>query len=304
MPHGQQRPHPADVIARLGRETVTARELVAVSGRRRLDRALRSGEMARVARGVFSLPGVTDPRLAAHRLQGVVSHASAARLWGLDVLTRDAAPHVTLPRHRKLRQQGARVHWSDLAAHDVVDGLTSVARTVVDCARTMPFADALAVADSALRLRLVRPAGLMMAAEGLRGPGRRQVRRVIQASDGRAASAMESVLRATLLDARIVCFRPQLEIRDDRFLARVDLGDALHRIALEADSFEHHGSRAALLRDCHRYDELSVRGWLVLRFAWEHVMFERAWVAEMVVAALRERSPLARRRLVVTERDR
>jgi very-short-patch-repair endonuclease len=48
----------------------------------------------------------------------------------------------------------------------------------------------------------------------------------------------------------------------------VDLGDPARKIVAEADSFEYHGSREALARDCRRYDELVARGWRVLRYAW------------------------------------
>ncbi len=52
----------------------------------------------------------------------------------------------------------------------------------------------------------------------------------------------------------------------------MDLADETLELVLEADSFEFHGERAALSRDCERYDELVSRGWLVLRFTWEQVM--------------------------------
>jgi very-short-patch-repair endonuclease len=71
--------------------------------------------------------------------------------------------------------------------------------------------------------------------------------------------------------------------------ARVDLGDPKRKIALEADSFAFHGSRAALERDCRRYDELTLAGWMVLRFAWEHVMFEADWVAVVAIDGCRLR---------------
>ena len=287
-------PLPSEVLARLGRTAGTA-ELVAICGRPAVRRAVVAGDIVRVARGHYALPGLPDPRLAAERLRGVVSHASAARLWGLDVLSREPAPHVTVPAHRKRRPSPAVMHWADLAADEVVDGLTSPLRTVLDCARTMSFADAVAVADSALRARLVGPVELRASAARLAGAGRRRIVAVARVADGRSGSGLESVLRAGLVEARIVCFQPQVEIRDETFCARVDLGDSLHCIALEADSFEHHGARSALVRDCHRYDELTVRGWLVLRFAWEHVMFDRSWVIDTVRAALRLRSPLARR---------
>jgi len=54
----------------------------------------------------------------------------------------------------------------------------------------------------------------------------------------------------------------------------------------EADSFEHHGHRSALVADCRRYNELVVRGWLVLRFAWEHVMFDPDWVESTLRASI------------------
>jgi hypothetical protein len=56
----------------------------------------------------------------------------------------------------------------------------------------------------------------------------------------------------------------------------------------------HHGTRAAFAADCRRYDELTVLGWLVLRFAWEHVMFHRGWVADVVLRAVARRGPTTR----------
>jgi very-short-patch-repair endonuclease len=287
-------PLPADVLAHLG-ATASSADLVAICGRPALRRAVLAGDIVRVTRGWYALPGLPDPRLTAERLRGVVSHASAARLWGLDLLSRETAPHVTVPAHRNRRRSAAVLHWVDLPADQVVDGVTSPLRTVLDCARTMPFAEAVVIADSALRARLVRAGELVTAAARLSGAGRRRAIRVAQSADARSGSALESALRAGLVQARIRCFVPQLAIGDDRFSARVDLGDPRHRIALEADSFEHHGSRPALVRDCHRYDELAVRGWLVLRFSWEHVMLDQPWVIDTVLAALRLRSPQAGR---------
>jgi len=48
--------------------------------------------------------------------------------------------------------------------------------------------------------------------------------------------------------------------------------DVDRRIILEADSFEWHGSRRALVRDARRYNNFVIAGWLVLRFSWEDVM--------------------------------
>lgn len=68
--------------------------------------------------------------------------------------------------------------------------------------------------------------------------------------------------------------------------ARVDLADEDLRIVLEADSFEWHGSRAALRRDARRYNALVIAGWLVLRFTWDQVMFEPDEVRRILAQAV------------------
>jgi len=65
------------------------------------------------------------------------------------------------------------------------------------------------------------------------------------------------------------------------------LADVRLRIVIEADSFAFHGVREQLRKDCWRYDELVSRGWVVLRFAWEQVMFAPEWVREILVQAVR-----------------
>ena len=158
--------------------------------------------------------------------------------------------------------------------------VTNPLRTTLDGARSLPFSEALAVADSALRSGLVTAIELQRAADDLRGAGRQRVRRVVRHADGRSGSALESGLRAIFIVARINGFDPQVVVRDDDFFARVDLGDRRRMIVAEADSFEHHGHRSALVRDCRRYNELVARGWRVLRFAWEQVMFEPGWIEQ------------------------
>lgn len=192
---------------------------------------------------------------------------------------------------RALRRASAAATWSgspeaDLPAGDVDGSFTTPLRTVLDLARHRPFGTALAAAACALRKRLFLPGDLAAGARGLRGPGCTQARRVAEHADARAASVLESALRAIMIEAGIASFEPQVEIHGDGFFARVDLGHRGRRIALEADSFEHHGHRAALARDCRRYTELTTRGWLVLRFPWEQVMFEPEWVVAMIRAAL------------------
>ncbi len=277
---------PVEALQHLG-GSARCSELVELTGRPQLRSAVERGDVVRLARGRYALSGAPDPFVTATRLGGVVSHASAAQHWRLAVAVKPLQPHVTVARHRhRMRAAGVALHWADLRAPEVCGQVTSPLRTILDCARTLPRGEALAVADSALRTGLVGVDELRSAARGLRGAGRGRIVRVAEDADGRAASALESLLRAIVLSAGIPGFEPQLLISDDGFRARVDLGHRSLRIVLEADSFEHHGHRSALVHDCERYDELVVRGWLVLRFAWEQVLGQPEWVAQMVRSAV------------------
>jgi very-short-patch-repair endonuclease len=264
-----------------GRATWT--ELTSLCTQHSLRRALDGGQIRQVGRGLYALPDLAADREAAAGTGGALSHLSAAVHLGLAVLTEPDAVHVTVPRAAHRRPiPGVVVHRADLPAGAADRVRTGPLRTVLDCAAALPFPDALAVADSALRDGLVRPQVLLSAAQVRRGPGARAVRRVAEQADGNAANPFESALRAAVLDARITGFRTQQRILLGGTVRFVDLGDERRRIALEADSFAHHGSRAALRRDCRRYDELVRGGWTVLRFAWEDVVFDSAWVGAVV----------------------
>lgn len=278
---GTAQREPVDVVRRLGGRA-RARDLLRWTTPRRIDAALASGRLLKVGRGVYVLPELPSAEAAAARARGRLSHASAAKWWGLALVTESDVIHVTVPHGRKPPpQDGVRVHWTTQAL-DGQEIATPVLGTVLDCATTMPFPEALAIADSALAQRWVRPEQLIEAAHSSRGPGRPRRIRVVEAADWRADNAFESCLRGVVLEAGITGFEPQLEIRLPNRIVRVDLGDPERRVVIEADSFAHHGTRGALVRDCERYDELMAEGWKVLRFTWEHVMFEQPWVAQMV----------------------
>jgi very-short-patch-repair endonuclease len=265
-------------------------DLLARTTRRRLDAALVAGEVVRARRGVYVLPALPPPHVAAARAGGVLSHESAADDWGFSLLTSPTAVHVTVPHGaRPTGQAGVALHWST-SPLPVADGVTPVLRTVLDCATTLPFPEALGVADSALAHGRLTTSQLRAAAHAGPERGRSRRLRVARAADGRSANAFESCLRGLVLNAGVTGFQPQLEIRLAHRAVRVDLGDRARRIVLEADSYAHHGSRDALVRDCERYDELVREGWRVLRFSWEHVVFRPEWVAETVVLTCRRSS--------------
>ena len=247
---------------------------------RRVRRAVGQGTIIRATRGRYILPSAAQHLATAQSRSATLSHLSAAVHRGWRVKTVPTEAWVTMPRNRKVRadqRDGIRPHWADLGEGDVKHGVTTPLRTVLDCARVLPFDEALAVADSALRARAVTRSELTDAARHLRGPGASAVRRVAAHADGRAANPLESVLRALCIDEGFE-FTPQITFAESGLYAVVDLGSESLRLAVEADGFETHGTRRGLHKDCERHTMFAIYAYSSLRFAYEHVMYEQDWV--------------------------
>jgi hypothetical protein len=63
-------------------------------------------------------------------------------------------------------------------------------------------------------------------------------------------------------------------------------------IAIEVDGHAFHSDRQAFERDRVRDSDLTVAGWLVLRFTWQKITKESQWVVQRVRDAIRLRSAL------------
>ncbi len=280
--------HPSDVIAQRGGACQVA-EVLRHCSRKQLRTAIERGQVERIGHGRVALPGVTGAQATAVRLTAVASHLTAALAHGWEVARPPQVPQLIVKRNRRPKPQqfrGVEVRHRDLDSFEVHGWLTSPHRTVLDCSRDLPFEDALAVADSALRHRDVDHGELLKRAHALPSTGRRAAIRVVEAASPLAANPFESVLRAIALDVEGLCVRPQVEIVDGEMRSRPDLVDQERRIVIEAESFQFHGHRRALHRDCERYNALGVRGWTLLRFSWEHVMQERDYVRGVLLAAV------------------
>jgi very-short-patch-repair endonuclease len=243
----------------------------------------------RIARGRYALPEVAAGLVEAARASGVVCLTSAALSYGWAVKTVPEVPYVALPKDRRLSAEvgaGLSPYWIDLDDDDDRVGYaTSPDKTLEMCLRRLPFDEALAVADSALRAGHPAPR-LHVIAQAARGPGSAQVRRVAALADGPAANPFESVLRAIASQVAGLHVEPQVKVGGDLGPAVTpDLVDRRLAVVLEADSFAWHGDRAALRADARRYDLLVANGWTVLRFAYEDVMHDQAFV-RMVLEAV------------------
>lgn len=198
--------------------------------RAELARHVRAGSLIRVRRGIYARP--LDPTLRPHELAEqryrrliqsvhlteqsppVFSHQSAALVWRLPTI--GAWPervHITPgPSGGGRSTTLITKHGVDAGSPSVVDGLvvTSLARTVVDVARSSPFRVAVCMADAALHGlrdaagRTIRPPARKeqlfdeLAAAG-RGRGVARARAVIEFADGLSGSAGESCSRVGIL---------------------------------------------------------------------------------------------------------
>lgn len=180
-----------------------------------LRRRLRTGELVRLRRGHYLSEAPGGPEqwhraraLAAAReaaSDAVLSHVTAAVLHGLPVwdLPLDRV-HSTRPRRSGARVgRCAHVHAAQLDADEVVevDGVrvTSPARTLADIGRSVPFEQAVVVADAALHRHLVTRGELDAAlTRGTRRPGTPAAERALRFAAPGSMSVGESRSRVAL----------------------------------------------------------------------------------------------------------
>jgi hypothetical protein len=272
---------PVAALTRLGGVATTA-DLLRLTTRARLRAAERDGLVRRAARGRYALPTARPALALAADVGGYASHLCAAAEHGWEIARQPVLPQVVVPRHRGLPHDVAGdVRRCALSTADVVGSVTSPVLTVLHCARDLPFDEALAVADSALRHRDIEGDQLVAAAV----PWPARVRRVASYADGRAANPFESVLRALAIraDAQVI---PQYEVRARGLVTHPDLVDPLRGLVVEADSWGFHSSRSDHERDCVRYNALTSTGWQVLRFTYEHAMVSQPYVVATIAATI------------------
>lgn len=276
-----------EALAQLGGET-SPKQVHALTSKTALRKAIAAGRVVRIRQGSVGLPTLNAGADAARVANGAQSHLSAALAHGWEVKRAPDLPMVTVPRNRVLdeeRRALMRVSWGRLTAQELARRVTAPARTVVDCARALPFDASLAVADSALRSGDVTMAELRAAEQVSPRTGRPAVRRVLAAADGRAANPFESVLRALALEVDSLEVEPQVWIGDDR----VDLADQRLRIVIEAEGREFHNTKQGFQKDVRRYTSLVRRGWLVVRFVWDDVMNRPDYVREALADIVGQR---------------
>lgn len=227
-------------------------------------------------------------RVAAHRFAGsTLSHTSAALWHGLPHprQVRDAVS-VTVD---KTTPVGDDQPWVDLRRSRLPERLvtqvrgvrvTTLDRTAIDCLRSLPPGDGLAIADRVVRLG-VAPADLVTVRRmQSRWPGVRRARWGIGLVDGRRETWLESASVAALDGWGLPAPIAQVDVRDratGAFIGRVDLlwralqavgeadGRGKYRGELDADTSERAVADRLIAADV-RADRLREVGLAVVRW--------------------------------------
>ena len=225
--------------------------------------------------------------------RGVASFHSAAVLHGLALLKSPPGDRVTLtvpPSNRWERVQPADVvcHAGELQENHVTRlynlPVTTVARTVADLARTLPFMDGVVVADSALNQEKATKPELSRVLKECKGwPGVRQARRVIDFADDRAESPLESAARVVFAEAGLDPPELQVTIHGAEFAARVDFLWRAQRVIAEADGLVKYNDRKDLLNERERDHQLREAGYIAVHFTWRELFR----TPEVVIARIR-----------------
>lgn len=261
----------------------------------RIRRLVRQGVLVPVGRGAYvrAVDVGRDPVgehalrvaavLAVARPGPAGSHRSAAVIHGLDLLTpwqADKAITVTHPLGlgSGTGRAGVHVHVAALpGGHVTVRGgvrVTSVARTVVDLARTSPFRDGVVLADSALRNgQTSKDELLAVVADCPKWPGIRRARMVVDFCDGKSESVLESISRVAFRDHRLPA--PELQVwvggEDTGVVGRADFLWRRYRTIGEADGAVKYADKNRAISQLRRDAALRRAGFQVVHFTWYEI---------------------------------
>lgn len=228
----------------------------------------------------------------------ILSHSSAALAWGLPLHQLPTTAHVVqeVRRAGNAARDVVRHHrhatGPDRALHRGLP-VTSLARTVVDCACTLGPRGGIVVADAAIAAGLTRQACTELLSQMRGARGVRTARAVLAAADDGAESPGESLTRLAVLAAGLPAPTTQVPVDTHLGVFWLDLGWPASKVGIEFDGAVKYGASPSevLIREKRRQDALEEAGWLLIRLM--AVDLRDSWaVALRVLRALRRRGPV------------
>ncbi len=278
-------------------DVVSRAQLLEVGiARGEIDGRIARAQLRRRHRGVY-LTGHAPPStrtlaraaLLACGEDAVISHGTAAALWGL--VAPPAEAEITVTGRNPGAKPGIRIHRVTTLHPSEVRVLhhglrvTSPARTICDLAATSPRREVEHALQEAIVRRLVGEAQLRaVLGRAPARPGAAVMRDVlaVERGPGFTRSAAERALMQIVDGAKLT--RPEKNVRICGHL--VDAVWRAARLVVEVDGFTSHGHRHAFERDRRRDQELGAAGWRVIRLTFRQLRDEPLMVAAALAQAL------------------
>jgi very-short-patch-repair endonuclease len=267
-----------------------------------LHRLVASGEVERVHPRVYrfaAAPSSLAQRAKAATLyageRAWVSHRTAAFKLGMIDRSHGTIELISerdLRGGTDLKVRLGRVPRSHTIVRDGIP-MTNSIRTMVDLASVLADERLEFVLDHCLYEGLVEVGRLMQCAESLGVAGRRRTRvlKDLLCVRGEGLAVPLTVLERQFL--KVVrsggLDEPEKQVTvesDSSKTWRLDFVYPQHKVLIEVDGRRWHAGRQQARSDRHRDNVMNVRGWVVLRFTWEDVMNDPAYVIDQVRRAL------------------
>jgi Protein of unknown function (DUF559) len=301
---------PAPRIRRLAGIMTKADLLAAGGSPGKIGVQLARGDLVRIGRGYYATIDLTERMLRlkfgehflrAYAVVGalgsgaVASHRTAAHIHGLDLLT-EPGTTVTVTRPAEHRSHSARpgvhLYVARLPGSHVCERfalpITTVARTVVDLAKTASFREGVVVADCALHQHLTSKDELRaVLAECPHVRGCRQAAAVVEFADGLAESPLESIARVVFRDCQLPPPALQVRIGATKFIGRVDFLWPQYRTIVEVDGVMKYSDPYRARTQLRRDQQLRTAGYEVVHFEWHDIESEPGLVAAAIREAFR-----------------
>jgi len=299
---------PLDELVQRQHGLVTSAQAVKILGPSRKQRWVAERRIISVQPSVFRMAGSQETwhqalMAASLSADAIVSHRSAAELWGLTQPAGHLDLSVQPPHHPRLRPPAIAHRILDLHPELAVERqglrITDPTRTVIDLGLVLPtwaVKDALSrgITTKLFDVTKVQRLRDAIGRQGRNGTG---VMREVLEERLLTTGTEESLLERRFMDLLrrygmpVPAFQHELW-HGGRFVARIDAAFAERKLAVEVDGFAHHSSPDAFQRDRERQNRLVALGWTVLRFTWDDVVHRPTMVATTIRDAI-ERLPAA-----------
>ena len=232
-----------------------------------------------------------------------ISHQTAAELWGA-VVPGGPTTHLTTPSaNGRLVRRGIKSHYYETYRPSTthLKGLpvSTPEQTFLDLASSgMALVDLVVMADCLLKAKHTTTEGLLQAADGWAGRGRRLARRAAGLARSGVDSPMETRIRLLIVLAGLPEPRVNLIVRgpNGEWKRRYDLAYEGLQLIVEYDGRQHAEDEGQWLTDIFRREELDQLHWRLIVVTSRGIYRDPLQTLERVRDALIERGAVGVRR--------